>query len=77
MSRCYIAVLSTDLILCMCGEVGAGSGELVKKKQGGGGQGQGEAGHAAGRGDLAVDDHPHVARPLALVLRHDLGDIIG
>ena len=70
-------MLSTDLILCMCGEVGAGSGELVEEKQGGGSQGQGEAGDAAGRGDLAVDDHPHVARPLALVLRLDLGDIIG
>ena len=61
----------------MCREVGAGSGELVEEKQGGGGQGQGEAGHAAGRGDLAVHHHPHVARPLALVLRLDLGDIIG
>ena len=70
-------MLSTDLILCMCREVGAGSGELVKEKQGRGGQGQGEAGDAAGGGDLAVDDHPHVARPLALVLRLDLGDIIG
>ena len=61
----------------MCGEVGAGSGELVKKKQGGGSQGQGEAGHAAGRGDLAVHHHPHVARPFALVFRLDLGNIFG
>ena len=61
----------------MCREVGAGSRELVEEKQGGGSQGQGEAGDAAGRGDLAVHHHPHVASPLALVLRLDLGDTIG